>query len=477
MSPRSVTEQKIGLTSTLLNFSRPSVNGRKIFGEWLPYGKIWRLGANESTKIQFDQDVTIGNQQVPAGQYALYAIPEQEKWTWIFNSDTTLWGDRGYDPSKDVLRHQTQVQQLQERVETFDLRWANLRPDKADLVLEWEYTQVKLPFYFPTQRQVEENIQKTITSGKASADDYYKAARYYLDNGYDLKKAKEWMEKRVELGGEQFGILGYKALLEYALGERDAAQQTMIRSLQLAREAGNSHYIHINELSLKKWAQEALNISAQEVVEKSIRYHDPQNTWQTGLFQISLQEERPGSSDRITQLKFDNRQSSFTLSQWRGEDHFFRHIDEKGCDNKWNGKTDFTEEERKQLRLDCSHTTSVRNYYLYLLGLPMKLKDQGTQIDPQAWLKDFYGKQLIEVKVTYSPEVGKDVWYFYFHPDTYALSGYRFYHDEQKNDGEYILLHDEATVGSLKLPKRREWYTHQDRLYLGKDEVTEMINH
>jgi hypothetical protein len=114
-----------------------------------------------------------------------------------------------------------------------------------------------------------------------------------------------------------------------------------------------------------------------------------------------------------------------------------------------------------------------RNYYTYLWGLPMKLRDPGTIIDDNVHRVNFFGQELLEMKVTYHEEVGGDIWYFYFHPETYALSGYRFYHDEAANDGEYILLEDEAQIGDFRIPAQRHWYTHGERQYLGSDEVVE----
>lgn len=113
----------------------------------------------------------------------------------------------------------------------------------------------------------------------------------------------------------------------------------------------------------------------------------------------------------------------------------------------------------------------MKDYYQYLWALPMKLKDPGTIIDPNVHARDFFGQELLEVRVTYDQEVGNDIWYFYFHPDTYALSGYRFYHDESKNDGEYILIEGEKQVNGMKIPARRHWYTHTDRRLLGTDEI------
>jgi hypothetical protein len=111
----------------------------------------------------------------------------------------------------------------------------------------------------------------------------------------------------------------------------------------------------------------------------------------------------------------------------------------------------------------------MRDYYGYLYGLPMKLKDKGTQIEDKIKRVKFQGKEYLSIKVTYEAKVGKDTWYFYFNPATYALEGYRFYHDESKNDGEYITLEGLETVQGIKIPKTRAWYVNKDDKFLGKD--------
>ena len=110
-----------------------------------------------------------------------------------------------------------------------------------------------------------------------------------------------------------------------------------------------------------------------------------------------------------------------------------------------------------------------RNYYSYLYGLPMKLRDPGTHLDPKVEKKNFHGKDYWVLEVRYDPEVGEDLWYFYFNPDTYAMEAYQFYHDVAKNDGEYILLEGEHRLGGMRIPKIRTWYTNKEEKLLGTD--------
>lgn len=211
--------------------------------------------------------------------------------------------------------------------------------------------------------------------------------------------------------------------------------------------------------------------TAEAVLKASIQYHDPKGVWAKEAFQLSLRESRADGSARETTIRLDNKTGAFELSQKREDHLLFRSIKGDQCETKLDGSTEISEEDRKKHRLTCDYNRNMSNYYTYLYGLPMKLRDPGTIIHETIQVKNFQGKELLEIKVTYDPEVGKDTWYFYFDPSSYALKGYRFYHDESKNDGEYITLAGEERIGKLRLPKVRKWYTHQEDKLLGTDEL------
>lgn len=212
--------------------------------------------------------------------------------------------------------------------------------------------------------------------------------------------------------------------------------------------------------------------AAAALLENSIKYHDPDGKWDNGKFHFPLHESRPNGGYRLTDATLDNRRQVFELVQIRGKDRVHRYLSSDSCGVKWNYQTEISDEIKKSMRLNCDGGNDFyRNYYSYLYGLPMKLKDPGTIIDPRVKKKDFFGKELLEIRVTYDPEVGGDIWYFYFDPKSFALSGYRFYHDEKKNDGEYILLEGEITINGVKFPEKRGWYTHKEGKYLGNDDL------
>lgn len=470
-SPTEELITQVGLTIFELDYSRPSVKGRTIFGALVPYDAIWRTGANASTLLRFDKAIKIADQRIEAGTYALFSIPkEEEKWTVILNSDTTLWGADGYDESKDIVRFESKSHYLSERVESMEFRWMNITDVSVDLALEWENVRVKLPIQLFTHDQVDTQIKEQFVNG-GKGRDYYRAANYYTNNNLDLAQAKIWIDKRIELDGEKFWVLRNKALLEWKMGDYQQARQSMQRSLALAKEAKNEHYTSIDMQSLKEWTIDTLNMTAADVLSKSIQYHDPNNTWATARHQFNLYEGRADRGYRITDIVYDEMNAYYSIHQRRDRNLITQTIDKDSFSFEVNGKTNLSEEVLKEYRLNTERSQRIKNYYTYLWGLPMKLKDNGTILGDVVREVDFFGERLIEIRVTYMQEVGHDIWYFYFDPGTYAMSGYRFYHDEKANDGEYILLEGEAKVGAMRLPAKRAWYTHKNSRFLGRDEI------
>ncbi|MEM1215253.1 MAG: DUF6503 family protein [Bacteroidota bacterium] len=468
-SPLSTLQTQIGLTQTTIVYHRPAVKGRIIFGALIPYGEVWRTGANAASRLTFSEEVLLDTLPIPAGTYALFTIPGRERWTVIISRQTELWGARGYDPAQDVARYELPVKTLPDRTESMELRWMNITHTQADLSLEWEYTHIRIPFRFNTHEQVQVRIDDALQ--QPVARDYYAAARYYLDNDLDLAKAKSWMDKWFALEGEQFGIMRYQAIIEKRLGNDEAARRIMERSLALAREQPNPHYVRMNEKTLREWTEQPYPFSAEEVLQQSIAYHDPADRWQKDTFAFRLHEARPGGGYRITDLALSERHQYFRLDQIADTARLIIQLSPDTCGvfRSWEHQTgDSTPTEASAM---CQFGASYRDYYTYLWGMPMKLRDPGTQIDSEAKRVDFFGEELVQIRATYTREVGDDVWYFYFSPDQHALRGYRFYHEEANNDGEYILLEDEVQVGKLLLPAKRHWYYHKNGEYLGSDSI------
>jgi len=216
-------------------------------------------------------------------------------------------------------------------------------------------------------------------------------------------------------------------------------------------------------------------MTAEALLQKSINYHDPKGKLFSSDLTFKFIETRPNGADRKTTIKCHIEKEKFNSLQKKDSLIIESNYNKGAIDFKVNGSSDISDKIKKDHRLNEKRFNMLRNYYQYLWLLPSKLKDEGTILDPAVKQVDFFGKESLQIKVTYEPKVGHDIWYFYFHPDTYALIGYRFYHDEAANDGEYILLEGETSDGKIRLPKERKWYMHKDDKYLGSDILDKLI--
>lgn len=214
---------------------------------------------------------------------------------------------------------------------------------------------------------------------------------------------------------------------------------------------------------------------SEELLARSIVYHDRDGNWGRLPLRLTFEESRPDGTTRQTRVMIDVSAQRFEWWSQRGDDVVEGTLAGGECSVALNGSATVSDAERKAHRLDCDRVTFYRDYYTYLWGLPMKLSDPGTRIDPEVLETQFDGRRVKGVRVTYDPEVGGDTWYFYFDPSSAALVGYRFFHDESANDGEYILLEGELSAAGLRLPQSRTWYTNADDRLLGTDTLTTLV--
>lgn len=210
-------------------------------------------------------------------------------------------------------------------------------------------------------------------------------------------------------------------------------------------------------------------LTGEQLLAKTIKYHDPNGNWETfnGGFTVTM--ETPKSPNRISKLLINLPNQHFEVKAKSGEKTTEYIILKDSVTIGLNGNKKLTDEVLKKNRLSKARAKMYQNYYTYLYGLPMKLKDPGTVIYDKVDRKKFKGKEYLVLKVTYKKEVGKDTWYFYFNIKTYAMEIYQFFHDESKNDGEYILLTEEEIINGVKMPKKRAWFMNKDDKYLGTD--------
>ncbi|WP_223033464.1 DUF2911 domain-containing protein [Hanstruepera marina] len=254
-SPFSKVEQKVGLTDVTIEYSRPGVKDRTIFGGLEPYGKMWRTGANKNTIITFSDPVVIGDYKIKPGSYSIFIELNESIWVVYFYNDTENWGvPKKWDESKVVAIAKVQVHEIPFTVETFTIDVNNIRNGSATLDFIWEKAYVSVPFEVPTDDKVLESINKTL-AGEPSAEDYFAAAVYYLQENKDIKQAKEWMDKSMSMTEKpEFWQLRQQSLIYAKVGDKAGAIALAKKSLAGAKEAGNDQYVKFNEQSIKEWS-------------------------------------------------------------------------------------------------------------------------------------------------------------------------------------------------------------------------------
>jgi hypothetical protein len=255
-SLKSKVEQMVGLTDVEYVYSRPNKKGREIFGGLVPYGKIWRTGANENTTIEFGDDVEIDGKTIPKGKYALYTIPYENKWEVIFYSDSENWGvPEKWDESKVVVKTVVPVKKIIETIESFTIGINNLSDNSAHLQFMWDQTLVEVIIHVPTQKIANASIEGILSNPNADANAYYASANYYLQSNGDMKKALNWINRAIDLkqGDFSFWYFRVKSQIQAKLGDIKGAIESAEKSLEGAQKEGNKEYIKLNTDAIKEW--------------------------------------------------------------------------------------------------------------------------------------------------------------------------------------------------------------------------------
>ncbi|PIA80309.1 dihydrolipoamide dehydrogenase [Gaetbulibacter sp. 4G1] len=253
-SPFTKIEQKVGLTDVTLEYSRPNMRDRTIFGDLVPYDKLWRTGANANTKITFSDDVVIDGTTLKAGEYAIFAKPGKTSWEVIFYSDASNWGTpRNWDDTKVAVKTTAKVYEMPMKIETFTIGFDDLSNSSAVIGMIWENVYVGVKFEVPTDEAVVASIKKAMNG--PGANDYFSAAVYYLQEGKDIAKAKKWIDKAVDMTKDKprFWYLRQQSLIHAKAGDKAGAVKAAKASLAGAEKAGNADYVKMNKESLAEW--------------------------------------------------------------------------------------------------------------------------------------------------------------------------------------------------------------------------------
>lgn len=254
-------KQQIGFTEVEINYTRPNMKNRTIFGEMVPWRSVWRTGANANTKLSVSKDIFLEGNKLPKGKYGLYTIPEKDQWTVIINKDTTLWGHYGYDEKNDLLRFQVKPVLHDEEVETLTINFKNVNDKGAIIEIRWGNIEVPINLVIDSIAQdkevlsnITETLNKPVDRDKSIvvAHDYLEAAVYYLNNNKDLDQALEWVDKAIEIHSVNYFYL-YKSDILGELERYGEAIEASKEGLAIFIKGTNKEWIWRYEVQIQKW--------------------------------------------------------------------------------------------------------------------------------------------------------------------------------------------------------------------------------
>lgn len=254
-SPAAKTWQTVGLTEITIEYSRPSKRDRAIFGELVPYDKMWRTGANKNPVITSSDMLIFGNDTLPAGTYAIFTKPGQKIWEIYFYTDTENWGTpEKWNDELVALKTTASVSKMSTVAESFTIGLNDVTADGAELSFSWDQTKASVSFGVATKDAVMASIEKVMSG--PGANDYYKTASYYLAEKTQLETALEYINKGLEMRDEKpFWYLRKKALIQAELGDTKGALASAKLSMEAAKLAGNDDYVRMNEKSIEEWSK------------------------------------------------------------------------------------------------------------------------------------------------------------------------------------------------------------------------------
>jgi tetratricopeptide (TPR) repeat protein len=242
-SPTATNSQAIGLATVSVEYSRPSLKGRKMMGSTLiPYGQVWRTGANKVPNLKLTHDVTIEGNKVAAGTYGILTIPTDSNWTIILSKNEKQWGAYEYKQAEDLLRFTVKSAEMAQKMEHFTMEFTDFTPTSAKLAIRWEKTEVKFAIAHDPESAIMADIKTKMAATEIKGDTYYDAANYYFENGKDLNQALEWSNKLIETSKEYWTYY-LRAKIAAKLGKCDIAVQDSNAGLELAKKEKDAAYI------------------------------------------------------------------------------------------------------------------------------------------------------------------------------------------------------------------------------------------
>ena len=243
-SPTQTIKQEFGIGSVEITYSRPAAKGRKVFGDLVPYNKLWRTGANAATRVVLTEPLEFAGKRIDTGTYVLYTIPGIDSWDIIFNKGLKNWGTDGYKESEDVARVRVEPSKTKSKTESFTMQFVDVKPESCELQISWEKTLVSIPIKADFRDKVRAQLETALQGDKKP---YWQAAQFYNEYEKNLPKALEYTSKAIETNEKAFWMWIYKAKIQKEMGDNAGALESSKKSLALAQEAKNDDYVKINQ--------------------------------------------------------------------------------------------------------------------------------------------------------------------------------------------------------------------------------------
>ncbi len=249
-STTQTIKQDFGMSGIELTYSRPNAKGRKIYGDLVPWNKLWRTGANAATRVIFKDPVEIGGKKIDSGTYVIYTIPNVDSWDIILNKGISNWGTDGYKDSLDVCRFRIEPIKIKSKLETFTMQFADVKAESCELHILWEKTAIIIPITTSVKEKLKAQIDAAMLTDKKP---YWQAAQFYNEYDKNLGKALENCNKAIEGNDKAFWMWIYKAKIQKEMGDDAGAMTSSKKSMELALEAKNDDYVKMNRDLQKKW--------------------------------------------------------------------------------------------------------------------------------------------------------------------------------------------------------------------------------
>ncbi|RYY50893.1 MAG: DUF2911 domain-containing protein [Chitinophagaceae bacterium] len=248
-SPTQTLTQDFALGTIEVKYSRPAAKGRKVYGDLVPFNKLWRTGANAATLIKFTDAVEVQGKRIDTGSYVLYTIPGTDSWEVILNKGLTNWGIDGYKSAEDVVRFKVKPTAVGKKVENFTMQFSDIKPESCNLDIVWENTSISIPFNATIKERMRAQLMDAMQADKKPN---WAAAQFYFEYDNNPAKALEYATAATKDNPKAFWVWLYKAKIEQRLGNKVAAMESSKTSWTLAKEANNDDYVKMNEELQKK---------------------------------------------------------------------------------------------------------------------------------------------------------------------------------------------------------------------------------